>query len=108
VVAGLDDLLLRRVGCFKLEGKSSPLSVFEVMGLKQGAEWEELGLCRPFAAAMDAFGRAQWTTAARAFEKILRDFPADGPARFYLARCRHYSARPPTEDEPWIIRMETK
>ncbi len=108
VVIGLDSLLLRRIGSFVLEGKSSPLSIFEIMGRHEGAGSAEDNLCEQFAYALGAFEVERWSEAAEKFGAIHSAYPADGPTRFLLKRCRQYSAASPPRGEGRIIRMDEK
>ena len=46
--------------------------------------------------------------AAGRFELVLADHPTDGPARFYLERCRLYLSLATVPAEPAVIRLERK
>jgi adenylate cyclase len=87
VVAGLDDVLVRPLGEFRLAGKHGVVSVVEIMGLAQSASVSQLSLCGRFPAAIQAVRERRWVDAAACFEAILRDHPGDGPSRFYLDQC---------------------
>jgi adenylate cyclase len=87
VVAGLDDVLARPLGEFRLAGKHGVVSVFEIMGLAESASMAQLSLCGRFPAALQRVREQRWGEAAASFEAILRDHPTDGPSRFYLDRC---------------------
>jgi len=87
VVAGLDDILVRPLGEFRLAGKHGVVSIVEIMGLAESASMAQLSLCGRFPAAVQAVREQRWGEAAACFEAILRDHPADGPSRFYLDRC---------------------
>ena len=108
VVENLDDLLLRPLGQFLFVGKSDPTSVVEVLAKETTARETELRLCARFVEALDVFRAEQWVEAAHLFEAILRDYPDDGPARFYLARCRRYQTESAPPEDPSVIRMDTK
>lgn len=108
VVAQTDHLLLRPVGRFVLVGKATPLPVLEVIAEREKADANQVRLCARFAEALDAFQRQQWTQAGDLFETILRDYPEDGPSRFYLARCRDHQVQPPQSEDPTAIYMNAK
>ncbi|MFQ6006983.1 MAG: CHASE2 domain-containing protein [Woeseia sp.] len=109
VVVDLDRLFVRRIGSFMLEGKSSPLSIFEIIGRREeNSGSAEDNLCERFASALRAFEAGRWTEAAEKFDAVISVHPRDGPTQFYLKRCRQYFAAPPPPGEGWIIRMETK
>jgi adenylate cyclase len=88
VVDGLDDLLVRPLGDFLLAGKSEPLAVFEILARAAEATAAEADLCGKFGEALQAFRGRAWNDAAERLERLLDDFPGDGPSTFYLARCR--------------------
>jgi len=104
----LDGLLLRPLSDFVFVGKTEALPIVEIMATTAHTSERQRRLCEGFAAALGIFHAAEWSNAADAFETLLREFPDDGPARFYLARCRSYlSAMQPPED-PRVIWMDAK
>jgi adenylate cyclase len=107
VVGDLDGLFLRRMGSFRLKGKSGSVSIFEIIARRENAGTADVDLCTRFAAALSAFESKRWSDAAKQFAAVLSEYPADGPARFYLERSGQYSAAPPPDDR-WIIEMGTK
>jgi len=106
-VGDLDRLLLRRVGSFILPGKSDPLTIFEVMGLRENTSESNHELCDSFAAVLREFEIKRWSEAANMYEEILLTHPKDGPSQFYLQLCRKYCKdEPPLGDDPSVIRIE--
>ena len=66
-------------------------------------------LAERFATALAIFHTADWVKAAMAFEELQKEFPDDGPTRFYIARCKAYlsgTTQPP--ENPRVIKMEAK
>ncbi len=108
VLDGVHDLFTREVGRFLLAGKTRPVTLYELMGLRRDASARRLALCRVFAQALAAYREERWPEAVAALEAALKLRPADGPATFYLKRCQNYLRRPP--QQPWdgIIRLEGK
>ncbi|WON74247.1 adenylate/guanylate cyclase domain-containing protein [Nitrosospira sp. Is2] len=108
VIEGLDDFLTRSVGRFLLAGRTTFIRVAELMGRKQEASSEQRWLAEIFTDAMLAYETQEWNGGCYNFAEILKAFPDDGPARFYLKRCQHYRETPPVG--PWdaCIRMEGK
>jgi adenylate cyclase len=106
VALGLPELLLRPLGRFLPVGKSRPLRLVEIVG-RQG-EPHDACLLEAFARGLARFEAGCWNEAAACFEAILAEHPSDGPARFYVERCRRPQggAAPPTE--PGLIRLEHK
>lgn len=108
VVEGLDDFLTRPLGSFLLAGKTSPVRVAELMARRQEAGSEQIWLCEIFAHAIHAYESQEWPEGCYNFSEILKAFPDDGPARFYLKRCQDYRIAAPVG--PWnaSIRVEGK
>jgi adenylate cyclase len=108
VIEGLDDFLTRSVGRFLLAGRTTFIRVAELMVRKQEASSEQTWLAEIFTDAMLAYEAQEWNRGCYNFAEILKAFPDDGPARFYLKRCQHYRETPPVG--PWdaCIRMEGK
>ena len=84
VVAGLDDILFRPLGDFWFAGKRSSVPVVEVLCPVRDATMAQLSLCARFEMAIEAFRGERWAEAESHFQGIHRDYPNDGPARFYL------------------------
>jgi adenylate cyclase len=84
VVSGLDDILVRPLGDFLLTGKRSSVSVVEILSAGENPTMAQLSLRARFQSAIEAFREERWEEAESSFQDILRDYPDDGPARFYL------------------------
>jgi adenylate cyclase len=106
VLEGLDELAVRPVGTFVLAGKSQPLALCELVGLRADDDPARARLRGRFAEALVAYTNGDCRTAARQFRALVADFPSDGPSAFYLDRC---GARA-TRRKPWdpVIRLATK
>lgn len=108
VTEGLDDFLIRPLGDFLLTGKSSTVSLAELVTLKQTASSEQLWLCEIFADAIQAYQSGKWQRACDGFLEILKVFPHDGPAQFFFKRCQQHELTPPAGSWPAVIQMSTK
>ncbi|MCH9640027.1 MAG: adenylate/guanylate cyclase domain-containing protein [Betaproteobacteria bacterium] len=108
VVADLDDFLIRPVGSFMLKGKTLPVNLAELVTQKQQASNEQLWLCEVFACALHAYELQEWQEAIKGFSEILKVFPNDGPALYYLKRCRLLMLTPPIGLWDPTIHMESK
>lgn len=95
---GVADFLVRPLGSFMLQGKSRTVNIVELLCRNADATEQQLRLCDAFAAAMEAYLARQWQPARDQFSDILRRFPNDGPARFYLKLCEEYRTRVPSSD----------
>ena len=94
-VEGLDGLLTRPLGSFRLAGKARDVPVVELVGFEASAAAADQVLCRRFSQAIDHYAAGQWPEAIDAFAQILSEWPADGPSLFYRQRCEALRADPP-------------
>ncbi|MDG4576639.1 MAG: adenylate/guanylate cyclase domain-containing protein [Defluviicoccus sp.] len=108
VVRALDHLRVRPVGQFILKGKNEPLSIVEIVGRRDTVSVQTETLCRRFAVALQAFSAGNAEAAQVLFAALLRDYPADGPSRFYLNRLLGEEGGQAGQEAPMIIRMGTK
>jgi adenylate cyclase len=109
VVEGLEGLLLRPVGDFVFVGKTEAIPIVEIMASAAEATDRQRLLAERFAEALAIFHTADWVKATVAFEALQKEFPDDGPTRFYIARCKAYlggTTQPP--DNPRVIKMDAK
>ena len=108
VVEGLDEFQTRPLGRFLLAGRSSFLRVAELMGRKQDASSEQTWLAEIFVDAVLAYEAQDWPRGCHYFSEILKAFPHDGPARFYLKRCQDFQEAAPAGPWDGCIRLEGK
>jgi adenylate cyclase len=106
VTAGLDEFLMRPLGRFQVVGKKEVLRLSELRGLAD--EPHDADLLAGFAQALAWFEEGRWEDAARQFEAVLTAHPTDGPAGFYLERCRLYLSGATALAQPAVIRLERK
>lgn len=108
VVEEADGIVMRPLGRFLFVGKTNPTPVVEIVARRTEASETELRFCARFAEALELFDSGRWMRAGVRFRAILRDHPQDGPARFYLERCRAYQRKTPHQDDPTVIVMDAK
>jgi len=108
VLGDSPDVAARRVGRFRLKGKSDPLDVFEVRGAPAADATDDAEtLLEPFAAALAAAESGDRERARSLFAALEHAHPADGPTRFHARRCRETADASPAGD-PSIIEMARK
>lgn len=98
VIEGLDGLVTREVGSFRLVGKSKAVVIHEL--LPPTAPTDVSGnLYASFAVALETFRLQRWREAKEAFQALLAKCHDDGPSRYYLQLCEQYAIQPPPA--PW-------
>ncbi len=108
VLDGIDHFQLRPVGSFLLVGKSNPVALFELLGLKAVANPQLADLCDLFQAGLEQFQRRAWPKAEALFTRAMALNGRDGPSSFYVEQCRRFLNHPPGESWQGDIVMEMK
>jgi adenylate cyclase len=98
-VEGLEAIVTRELGSFRLEGKANPLAMHELVCRAGQLDAARSSQYADFAAALEAFRTQRWHSGANAFRNVIDQYGEDGPARYYLGRCEQYLRRPPPA--PW-------
>jgi adenylate cyclase len=93
-----EQILARILAKIVVKGKTEPVVVYELMGMKglpqSGSEPLER-LIPAFNEAFVSFSKGEFDAAALAFKQCLSYSPEDGPSRFYLDLCETYRSNPP-------------
>lgn len=84
--------LVRDAGLFLLRGKTLPVHVSELVGLRENATRDQLDLCRSFAAGTDLLRAGNKADALTAFRTTLAEFPQDQATAFYVQRLESGAA----------------
>ncbi|MGH8718709.1 MAG: CHASE2 domain-containing protein [Burkholderiales bacterium] len=106
---GVEGFLTRGLGSFLLAGKSRAIEICELLCRSQDATQDQLWLCPAFADALESYRMQQWPKAQNKFLEILRVFPKDGPAQFYLELVERHKNNPSAASwNEGLIRIEGK
>ncbi|MCU0833051.1 MAG: adenylate/guanylate cyclase domain-containing protein [Chromatiaceae bacterium] len=108
VVAGFENLVTRYLGAFQFVGKSEAVPIHEVLAKRESADDWQLRLCEAFDEVMAPYWEGRWVEAAEGLKAFLAEFPQDGPAGFFLARCDRFLSSPGEHGDPHVIRMDAK
>jgi adenylate cyclase len=98
----------RELGRILVVGKAIPIRVFEPLARKGtlSADWQKA--LSAYNKGMAQYYKRDYDQAILAFEEVIRIFPGDGPATFYLNASRDYSAIPPDPDWDGVIKLTAK
>lgn len=108
VVRNQDKLYCRPVGRFVLPGRPGELTIAEIAGQSHAIDRATRDLCERFAAALAVFERGDLMKAGELFHAIAGEFPADGPARYYLALCAGDPSVARSANGSLVIHIESK
>jgi adenylate cyclase len=98
----------RELDRVRVKGKGDAVGIFELVGLREELTSEETGMLRLFEIALLHYKSREWERAKEAFEKILRDHPADGPSSLYLNRVAALLDNPPGPEWEPVTTFTTK
>jgi adenylate cyclase len=98
----------RPLGRVAVKGKSAPVLVYELLGMKGEVDAAAEASAETFARALDAYHRRDWAAAVGLLEGLLDSRPDDDPALRMLARCQTLLADPPGPEWDGVVRMESK
>lgn len=95
-----DEIYSRQLDLMVVKGKTEPIRVYELMGMKDEPFEEELkNVIEHFNTGYELYLNRQWQDAISTFEKALNIRPDDGPSKLYVERCIAYAENEP--DAGW-------
>ena len=94
LVDGVAGFITRPTGNFMLAGKAQAINVLELIASADESEPRLVEMIARFAEALARFKAGEWQAAAQAFDALAREFPDDGPIRFYAATARANAENP--------------
>jgi adenylate cyclase len=103
-----DDLVTREIDLLVPKGKTEPIRVFELLGLKGEVPETHQLMGQRFASALAAYRGRNWNQAESLLNECLKITPDDGPSKLFLDRIHHLRAYPPNENWCGIWFLETK
>jgi adenylate cyclase len=106
-IRGLDSLVTRKIGSFRLKGKAQPLAVYELLYRQGEAAEQHQKPCTAFLDALEAFGRQSWSEAEEKFRRCNEAWRKDRLYEFYIGRCQEYKKTPPPNWDG-VIPLEEK
>ena len=98
----------RELGRVRVVGKATPIRVYELLAKKGelSAEWKKV--LPSYEKGLAFFDKRNYSEAVLAFEEVIKVFPEDGPATYYVNASRDYSAIPPPDDWDGVINLTAK
>lgn len=103
-----DAMVVRELDLIRVVGKDRPVRVFELVDEQETLPVTMRRLLDRYAEALTAYRERRWREAHDAFAALVNDFPADGPSRTYLERCRNYLENPPGDEWDGVYSLRGK
>jgi adenylate cyclase len=104
-----DEFIFRELDQIVVKGRTRPVKVFELTGLKEHATDAIMKRNQLFEEALRAYFDREWTRAESLFRKSLEaEMYEENPSKVFIKRCEMMSADPPPEDWNGVFVMEQK
>ncbi|MEQ9309387.1 MAG: adenylate/guanylate cyclase domain-containing protein [Balneolaceae bacterium] len=104
-----DDCLFRLLDNIVVKGRSKPVKVFEITGLRNDASQQMFDCIELYEQGMQSYFNQDWNTAIKFFEKAL---PLEkhliNPSQLFIQRCKMMKQNPPTKDWDGVYVMTSK
>jgi adenylate cyclase len=91
-----------------VKGKTEPILIYELLGLKSEVDHATLELADVFSRALEHYWRQDWVRAATLFRSVLRAHAEDQAARLMLDRCIDDQRQPPGHDWAGVHLLTSK
>jgi adenylate cyclase len=106
--AAKKDVETRELDRIRVLGKSEPVEIHELLGLKGATPEAALKLRARYAEALEDYRHERWAAARGAFEDCGKIVPGDGPAGVMLGRVQHFEAQAPAADWDGVWNFDEK
>ncbi len=103
-----DSVIARELDSVKVKGKDEPIQIYEMIGFDSVPELEMKLRVDAYNTAINCYLEKKWYDCLREMNKILREFPTDGPAKLYIRRCLDFMEKPPPDEWEPVVAFETK
>ncbi len=97
IAAGLNNVVYRPVGFFRVVGRGEPLELVEIVDKDSEVNGSKKSLYDKFAESLLVFQQGKWQEAAACFQSLLDVHGSDGPSRYYLDLALTFQKNPPPE-----------
>lgn len=92
-----DMVVARRLDLLEVTGKTEPVEVFELVGVKGVVPEETLrGLAR-FEEGLALYRKQEWKKAIEVFQDVMKILPDDPPSKVFIQRSTEFQKNPPPD-----------
>ncbi|MBN2628353.1 MAG: adenylate/guanylate cyclase domain-containing protein [Spirochaetales bacterium] len=107
--AGGKEFATRRLDRVRVVGIHTPVRLYELIEEKSQLTKEKKILLKYFEKGLTIFEEERdWKQAFAYFKKVLSLDPSDGPAKYYLEKCKTYFKEPPAKDWDGVYSLTEK
>lgn len=103
----------RELDCIRVKGKTDPVSIFELIGIREGpladqVSEHQLKIIEYYQHGLELYRQREFTQALREFNRVLQIAPNDKPALMHKDRCWHLISAPPAQSWDGVWTMTEK
>lgn len=104
-----DDVIARELDMLIVAGKSAPIRVYELLGMKDDPmDKSQVKFLEVYAEGLRLYRKREWQKAIALFRQALTIVPEDGPSQLYIERSELYHGSPPPVDWNGAFVLTTK
>lgn len=104
-----DFFYTRELDFLVVKGKTKPIKVYELIGLKtDNISQIKLDCVGEYHKALEMFRQQNFKEAIEQFQKSINIDPNEYTSKVYIKRCHHYIEDPPAKDWDGVFLMKTK
>ncbi len=98
----------RRLDRVRVVGINEPVRLYELVDEKSNITSSMKEALDIFDNGLEVFERREWKRSGDLFKQVLDIFPDDGPAEFFLARCRKFLKKAPADTWDGVFNLTLK
>ena len=103
-----DEFVLRQLDRVRVVGINTPVRLYELVDEEDLASDQTFEIVDVFHKGLELFEQKNWADAEKAFRKVHRIDPEDGPTEVYLKRCAEYKKKAPPASWDGVFNLTTK
>ncbi len=104
-----DECLFRLLDNIVVKGRTQPVKVFEIAGLREDADQKKLDAIGIYHQGMDAYFKGDFEAAQRLFKQSeALEWNVQNPSQLFIERCEMMKANPPSDDWDGVFVMTSK
>ncbi|GAB5410200.1 MAG: adenylate/guanylate cyclase domain-containing protein [Balneolaceae bacterium] len=104
-----DDCLFRLLDNIVVKGRSKPVKVFEIAGLRKDAPQQMFDCIGLYEQGMQSYFNQEWDTAIKHFEQALPlEAHLTNPSQLFIKRCKMMKENPPAKEWNGVYIMTSK
>ncbi len=102
------ELLARRLDKVRVVGRTTPVQLYNIVGIKGELSKEQIECVDIFHKGLDLYLEKKFSEAKKVFKEALKVYAHDGPSEAFVARCEEFIKKGVPENWSGILNMTSK